>query len=135
MSQIRIVCVMGCTKTLIRTHGEEDVEKCRSSHYTPCENTGAYFDYITGPVYTVTGSTGCHEWVIEFKQQPEVIVLNPGGARRYFGKSISDYDAKRYNDIVFQAASCSCCAYWYVSTRNNAVLGISICSLATRSTQ
>ncbi len=94
--------VSGRTKHFINAFGEEViVENADLAVTRACEATGAILqEYTAGPVYMKNGSTGCHEWVIEFANQPS--------DRQVFGQVLdeqlrrinSDYDAKRYADMV-----------------------------------
>ena len=96
--------ISGRTKHFINAFGEEViVENAEAAITRACEVTGAIIaDYTAGPVYMSNGANGCHEWVIEFTQQPD--------NQQYFNQVLdetlrqinSDYDAKRYNDIVLK---------------------------------
>ncbi|QJW91874.1 GH3 auxin-responsive promoter family protein [Spirosoma taeanense] len=96
--------VSGRTKHYINAFGEEViVENAEAAITKACEATGAVLaDYTAGPVYMGNGTSGCHEWVIEFTQEP--------GSQQRFNQLLdealrqvnSDYDAKRYNDIVLK---------------------------------
>ena len=96
--------VSGRTKHFINAFGEEViVENAETAITQACEATGAILsDYTAGPVYMRNGANGCHEWVIEFSQEPD--------SRQRFNQILdatlrrinSDYDAKRYNDMVLK---------------------------------
>ncbi len=96
--------VSGRTKHFINAFGEEViVENAEAAITRACEATGAVIaDYTAGPVYMSNGANGCHEWVIEFTQKPD----NQGHFNKIVDDTLrqinSDYDAKRYNDIVLQ---------------------------------
>jgi len=78
-----------------------------------CENTGTIIsDYTAGPVYMGNGTNGCHESSNLGSNQTTSIVLT----ERYFLRQInSDYDAKRYNDIVLKSSlRVRICADWYI---------------------
>ncbi|GAB3765373.1 GH3 auxin-responsive promoter family protein [Spirosoma pomorum] len=96
--------VSGRTKHFINAFGEElIVENAEQAITRACEQTGARIsDYTAGPVYMGNGANGCHEWVIEFAQEPY--------SQQKFDKVLdetlrqinSDYDAKRYRDMVLK---------------------------------
>ncbi len=97
--------VSGRTKHFINAFGEEViVENAEAAITKACELTGAVIaDYTAGPVYMGGNQNGRHEWIIEFSQPP--------ADQAYFNRILdetlrlvnSDYDAKRYNDMVLQA--------------------------------
>jgi hypothetical protein len=96
--------VSGRTKHFINAFGEEViVENAETAITRACEATGAIIsDYTAGPVYMSNGANGSHEWVIEFTQEPD----DQQRFNRILDETLrqinSDYDAKRYNDIVLK---------------------------------
>ena len=96
--------VSGRTKHFINAFGEEViVENAETAITKACEATGAVIsDYTAGPVYMGNGSNGCHEWVIEFTHEP----TNQQTFEQILDETLrqinSDYDAKRYNDMVLK---------------------------------
>ena len=96
--------VSGRTKHFINAFGEEViVENAETAITRACEATGAIIsDYTAGPVYMSNGANGSHEWVIEFTQEPD----DQQRFNRVLDETLrqinSDYDAKRYNDIVLK---------------------------------
>ncbi len=94
--------VSGRTKHFINAFGEEViVENAEAAITRACEATGAIIaDYTAGPVYMSEGQNGRHEWIIEFSTPP----ANQGRFNRMLDETLrqvnSDYDAKRYNDMV-----------------------------------
>ncbi|MBD2754697.1 GH3 auxin-responsive promoter family protein [Spirosoma validum] len=96
--------VSGRTKHFINAFGEEViVENAEMAITRACEATNAVItDYTAGPIYMSNGANGCHEWVIEFAQEPD--------SQQRFNQILdetlrqinSDYDAKRYNDMVLK---------------------------------
>ncbi len=94
--------VSGRTKHFINAFGEEViVENAESAITRACEATGAVItDYTAGPVYMSEGQNGRHEWIIEFSTPPN----NQDRFNRILDETLrqvnSDYDAKRYNDMV-----------------------------------
>ena len=96
--------VSGRTKHFINAFGEEViVENAETAITRACEATGAVIsDYTAGPVYMSNGANGSHEWVIEFTQGPD----DQEQFNRILDETLrqinSDYDAKRYNDMVLK---------------------------------
>ncbi|MFQ5335720.1 MAG: GH3 auxin-responsive promoter family protein, partial [Flavobacteriales bacterium] len=94
--------VSGRVKHFINAFGEElMVDNAEQGLNIACRKTGARIrDYTAGPVYMGDKNSGCHEWLIEFDQQPE--------SPEYFTEVLdnalkslnSDYEAKRYKDIA-----------------------------------
>lgn len=96
--------VSGRTKHFINAFGEEViVENAEAAITQACESTGAVItDYTAGPVYMSNGATGCHEWVIEFSREPDNQALFNQILDNTLRQVNSDYDAKRYNDMVLK---------------------------------
>jgi hypothetical protein len=96
--------VSGRTKHFINAFGEEVIiENAETAITQACEATGAIIaDYTAGPVYMSNGANGCHEWVIEFSHEPN----NQQRFNQILDETLrhinSDYDAKRYNDMVLK---------------------------------
>lgn len=94
--------VSGRTKHFINAFGEEViVENAEAAITQACEATGAIIkEYTAGPVYIRNKANGRHEWIIEFTQEP----VNQKRFNRILDETLrqvnSDYDAKRYNDMV-----------------------------------
>lgn len=94
--------ISGRTKHFINAFGEEViVENAEDAIKHACENTGAVIDNFTaGPKYIDQGSKGCHEWIIEFTQQPnnkDLFVKTLDDTLKHVN---SDYEAKRQKDIA-----------------------------------
>ena len=96
--------VSGRTKHFINAFGEEViVENAETAITRACEATGAIMaEYTAGPVYMSNGANGCHEWVIEFTQEPNSQHRFNQVLDEILRQINSDYDAKRYNDIVLK---------------------------------
>lgn len=96
--------VSGRTKHFINAFGEEViVENAEMAITQACERTGAILnDYTAGPVYMSNGTSGCHQWVIEFAQEPDNLQRFGQILDETIRQINSDYDAKRYNDMVLQ---------------------------------
>ncbi|RIV27631.1 hypothetical protein DYU11_04820 [Fibrisoma montanum] len=96
--------VSGRTKHFINAFGEEViVENAEIAVTRASEATGAVIaDYTAGPVYMSNGTNGRHEWIIEFSQEPD----NQQRFNQLLDETLrevnSDYDAKRYNDMVLK---------------------------------
>lgn len=94
--------ITGRTKHFINVFGEElIIENAEIALKHACLKTGAEIsEYTAAPIFMKEQKSGGHEWLIEFKKQPECI--------NYFAelldnslKSInSDYEAKRYNNMT-----------------------------------
>lgn len=96
--------ISGRTKHFINAFGEEViVENAEAAVKEACEKTGAVvYNFTAAPKYISQGSKGCHEWIIEF-------VNDPSDKSRFISilddtlrKVNSDYDAKRYKDIALE---------------------------------
>lgn len=96
--------VSGRTKHFINAFGEEViVENAETAITKACEATGAVIaDYTAGPVYMSNGANGSHEWVIEFTQEPNDQERFNRTLDETLRQINSDYDAKRYNDLVLK---------------------------------
>ena len=94
--------ITGRTKHFINVFGEElIIENAEEALKQACLKTNAeIIEYSAAPIFMNKNKSGGHEWMIEFKKQPENI--------NYFSelldnalKSInSDYEAKRYNNMT-----------------------------------
>jgi hypothetical protein len=96
--------ISGRTKHFINAFGEElIVENAESAITKACEITGAVIDNFTAaPIHFESNKNGRHEWIIEFKNEPEsldrfVILLDEN-----LRELNSDYDAKRFKDLALQ---------------------------------
>jgi hypothetical protein len=96
--------ITGRTAHFINAFGEEIiVDNAESAISRACLKTGAVIrEYTAAPVYYSGNACGAHEWLIEFEHLP--VDLDE------FGKILdnelknvnSDYEAKRYKDMVLQ---------------------------------
>lgn len=96
--------ITGRTKHFINAFGEEVVvENADEAIKRACLATEASIDnYTAAPIYFEEGGDGGHEWLIEFKQDPNdfekfVTVLD-----KSLQEINSDYEAKRQNDIALK---------------------------------
>lgn len=102
--------ISGRTKQFINTFGEElMVENADKAISISCQQTGAVVaDYTAGPQYMGNNSFGCHEWAIEFFEEPKDPQLFADVLDYNLRELNSDYDAKRYNDIVLKKLKLNC---------------------------
>jgi len=94
--------IVGRTKHFINVFGEElMVDNAIKAINIACNKTGAEInEWTAAPRLFKKERRGVHEWVIEFEKEPDNL--------NYFTQLIdnalkdlnSDYEAKRYNDIV-----------------------------------
>ncbi|MEA5137692.1 GH3 auxin-responsive promoter family protein [Arcicella rigui] len=94
--------ISGRTKHFINAFGEElIIENAERAITRACEATNAILsDYTAGPVYMNNRQQGCHEWIIEFSQAPNDQALFNRILDETLREINSDYDAKRYKDMV-----------------------------------
>jgi hypothetical protein len=96
--------ISGRTKHFINAFGEEViVENAEFAIAKACEATESVLeDFTAAPKYFGTNTSGCHEWIIEFRKSPnsqeEFVKVLDATLR----KINSDYDAKRQKDIALQ---------------------------------
>ena len=94
--------VSGRTKHHINVFGEElIIENAEDALKEVCKKTNAeVVDYTAAPIFMKGKEKGAHEWIIEFKKQPE----NFNDFKVLFDSSLkslnSDYEAKRFNNIT-----------------------------------
>lgn len=97
--------ISGRTKHFINAFGEEVIiENAESAINKACEVTGAVIDNFTaGPIFLEKGKKGGHEWIIEFKIQPESMQQFTRVLDETLRQINSDYDAKRQSDLALVA--------------------------------
>ncbi len=97
--------ISGRTKHFINAFGEEVIiENAETAISKACEVTGAVIDNFTaGPVYLEKSKRGGHEWIIEFKKQPQSLDEFTGILDETLRKINSDYDAKRMHNLALIA--------------------------------
>jgi len=94
--------VSGRTKHHINVFGEElIIENAEDALKEVCKKTNAeVVDFTAAPIFMHGKEKGAHEWIIEFKKQPENIQT----FKQLFDASLkalnSDYEAKRFNNIT-----------------------------------
>ncbi len=97
--------ISGRTKHFINAFGEEVIiENAEAAITNACEKTGAVIDNFTAaPIYLEKSKRGGHEWIIEFKVQPNSMNTFSHILDETLRKVNSDYDAKRAHDIALVA--------------------------------
>lgn len=98
------VKVTGRTKHHINVFGEElIIENAEEALKNVCKKTGAQIkDYTVAPIFMVGKEKGAHEWVIEFRKEPEDIHYFTEFLDNALKSLNSDYEAKRYNNITLK---------------------------------
>lgn len=97
--------ISGRTKHFINAFGEEViVENAEKAVELACQDTGATtLNFTAAPVYFEENQNqGAHEWVVEFSQMPEDGDLFKSRLDAHLREINSDYDAKRYRDMVLK---------------------------------
>jgi hypothetical protein len=102
--------ISGRTKHFINAFGEEVIiENAEAAITAACDQTGAVIDNFTAaPIYLDQSKRGGHEWVIEFKSQPDDFSKFVSILDDTLRKINSDYDAKRAHDIALVAPVVHC---------------------------
>ena len=97
--------ISGRTKHFINAFGEEVIiENAEAAISKACEVTGAVIDNFTaGPVYLEKSKRGGHEWIIEFKKEPQSQEEFAKILDETLRKINSDYDAKRMHNLALIA--------------------------------
>lgn len=96
--------ITGRTKSFLNTFGEEIiVENAEKAVAYACEKTNAVIrDYTACPIFMSDTTNGGHEWFFEWFKAPE----NTQRFARLLDERLrelnSDYDAKRYGDMVLK---------------------------------
>ena len=94
--------VSGRTKHYINVFGEElmientDQAIAKTCSALKCE----VIDYTVAPIFMKGKEKGAHEWMIEFKKQPDDILLFQKVLDETIQTLNSDYEAKRYNNMT-----------------------------------
>lgn len=96
--------VTGRTKHHINVFGEElIIENAEEALRNVCKKTGAEIkDYTAGPVFMAGKEKGAHEWIIEFRKEPEELDYFIEFLDNALKSLNSDYEAKRYNNITLK---------------------------------
>ena len=94
--------ITGRTKHFINVFGEElIIENASEALNQACLKTGAEVsEFTAAPIFMEGKKSGGHEWVIEFKKQPENIDYFTELLDSSLKTINSDYEAKRYNNLT-----------------------------------
>lgn len=97
--------ITGRTKHFINAFGEEVIiENAEAAITRACQATGAIIDNFTAaPIYIDENKKGGHEWIVEFRQEPDNLARFSNMLDEALRDINSDYDAKRYMDLALQA--------------------------------
>ena len=97
--------VTGRTKHHINVFGEElIIENSDNAIARACQVTNTeVIDYTVAPVFMQGKEKGAHEWIIEFRRNPEDINLFNKVLDETLQTLNSDYEAKRYNNMTLNA--------------------------------
>ncbi len=96
--------ITGRTTSFINAFGEEVIiENAERAIAEACKQTNAKItEYTAGPVYFSENTKAAHEWIIEFETEPNNIDVFNRILDETLKKVNSDYDAKRYHDLLLQ---------------------------------
>jgi len=94
--------VSGRTKHYINVFGEElMVENTDKALAKTCSDFNCeMIDYTVAPIFMKDKEKGAHEWMIEFKKQPDNMALFQKALDENLQTVNSDYEAKRYNNMT-----------------------------------
>jgi len=94
--------ITGRTKHFINVFGEElMVDNVEKALQHACLLTGALvLDYTVAPIFMNSKAKGGHEWMIEFKKQPENLEYFTELLDNALKAVNSDYEAKRYHNLT-----------------------------------
>ena len=96
--------ITGRTKNFINAFGEElIIDNAEKALRIACERCHAVIaEYTAGPVYLENDKKGAHEWLIEFVKPPKDIMFFTSTFDNALKSINSDYEAKRYHDMILQ---------------------------------
>ena len=94
--------VTGRTKHHINVFGEElIIENAEAALRKASKLTHSEIvDYTAGPIFMEGKEKGAHEWIIEFKKDPDDISTFNQLLDAFLQEANSDYEAKRYNNTT-----------------------------------
>ncbi len=97
--------VTGRTKHHINVFGEElIIENSDKAIANACKVTQTeVIDYTVAPIFMVGKEKGAHEWMIEFRKNPDDIHLFKKVLDETLQTLNSDYEAKRHNNMTLNA--------------------------------
>lgn len=96
--------ITGRTKNFINACGEEVIiDNAEKALKAACSETGAVIkEYTAAPYFDDENDIKCHEWLIEFSTPPDNICLFAEILDKVLQEVNSDYEAKRYKNLVLQ---------------------------------
>ncbi|MFN5831054.1 MAG: GH3 auxin-responsive promoter family protein, partial [Bacteroidota bacterium] len=96
--------IVGRTKHFINAFGEElMIDNAEQAILIACEKTGAAIaEYTAAPVFFGDNQGGSHQWIIEFERPPQNINFFTELLDNALKNLNSDYEAKRFNDILLK---------------------------------
>lgn len=96
--------ISGRTKSFINAFGEElIVDNAEKGLQQACEQTGAEVEeYTAAPVFMDANGKCRHQWIIDFRREPEDMDAFARILDNALQKLNSDYEAKRFKDITLQ---------------------------------
>ena len=96
--------VTGRINQFINAFGEElIVDNTDNALAKACKKSNAIMkEYTVAPQYFTNNSTGHHQWLIEFEKSPENIEYFSAILDKELKKLNSDYEAKRFKDLVLR---------------------------------
>ena len=96
--------ISGRTKSFINAFGEElMVDNAEQGLAKACSETGAVVaEYTAAPIFMDAEGKCRHQWIIEFREQPDSVEHFADVLDKSLQRINSDYEAKRSNDITLQ---------------------------------
>ncbi len=96
--------ISGRTKHFINAFGEElIIENAEVAIAEACKKTNSTIENFTAaPRYLDAGQKGGHEWIIEFKDDPDDVSRFTAILDEKLREINSDYDAKRHKDLALE---------------------------------
>ncbi|MBO4487999.1 MAG: GH3 auxin-responsive promoter family protein [Bacteroidaceae bacterium] len=96
--------ISGRTKSFINAFGEElIVDNAEKGLAEACTKTGAEVaEYTAAPVFMDSNGKCRHQWIIDFRKEPQDLSEFAETLDKALQRINSDYEAKRYKDITLQ---------------------------------
>jgi hypothetical protein len=96
--------ITGRTRSFMNAFGEElIIDNADKALAMACEETGALItEYTAAPIFLNGKEKAAHEWVIEFETPPVGLELFGEILDKGLKSLNSDYEAKRYHDLMLQ---------------------------------
>lgn len=97
--------ISGRTRHFINTFGEElMVENADQALMRACLETGAEIaDYTAAPVFLDAKNQARHQWLVEFRKEPESMEAFALALDKHLKEANSDYEAKRSDGLLLKA--------------------------------